>query len=118
MPSMHQAQLPRIRQRLESLRGELLERKRRVHRDLTRQEQALSASFAEQAVEVQNDATLQAIGAAADADLAEIDAALQRIEDGKYGLCRDCGQPIVPLRLAALPQAVTCSACADLMRVG
>jgi len=103
---------PHIRQRLEALRGELLQRERRVHHHLTRQDQALSADYAEQAVEVQNDATLYAIGSAARAELAEIDAALRRVDSGKYGLCRDCGKPIAPLRLATLPQAVRCSECA------
>lgn len=112
MPSTERARLPQVRQRLETMREELLERARRVHGDLTRRKGALSADFAEQAVEVQNDETLQAIGTATQAELAEIDAALRRIDQGDYGLCRDCGQAIAPLRLAALPQAVTCSACA------
>lgn len=112
MSSTHQVELPQVRQRLESLRSELLQRRLRVRHDLTRQDAALSADFAEQAIEVQNDEALQVISAATEAELAEIDEALGRLGAGKYGLCRDCGQPIAPLRLAALPQAVTCSGCA------
>ncbi len=40
--------------------------------------------------------------------LAGIDAALQRIEDGTYGRCEDCGRPIGEERLAALPWARLC----------
>jgi DnaK suppressor protein len=40
--------------------------------------------------------------------LAEIDAALQRIEDGTYGLCVRCGRPIDADRLEALPWATLC----------
>jgi DnaK suppressor protein len=40
--------------------------------------------------------------------LAEIDAALQRIEDGTYGICEVCGKPIGAERLAALPWARLC----------
>ena len=43
--------------------------------------------------------------------LQAIDAALQRIENGTYGICRTCGQPIDPERLEALPwttQAIDC----------
>ena len=40
--------------------------------------------------------------------LAEIDAALQRIEDGTYGTCEVCGKPIPPERLAAIPWARLC----------
>ena len=40
--------------------------------------------------------------------LAEIDAALQRIESGTYGVCERCGQPIDVDRLVALPWATLC----------
>jgi RNA polymerase-binding protein DksA len=40
--------------------------------------------------------------------LAEIDAALQRIEDGTYGTCEICGKPIGADRLAAIPWARLC----------
>ena len=35
--------------------------------------------------------------------LREIDAALQRIEDGTYGVCEGCGKPIEEERLEAIP---------------
>jgi RNA polymerase-binding transcription factor DksA len=40
--------------------------------------------------------------------LAEIDAALRRIDDGSYGVCEVCGKPIAPQRLAAIPWARRC----------
>jgi len=40
--------------------------------------------------------------------LGEIDAALERIEDGTYGLCADCGGPIGEERLLAVPYATLC----------
>lgn len=40
--------------------------------------------------------------------LTEIDGALQRMEDGTYGLCERCGQPIGAERLEALPWATLC----------
>jgi RNA polymerase-binding protein DksA len=43
--------------------------------------------------------------------LGEIDAALKRIEDGTYGTCVNCGQPIAPERLEALPWATLCIDC-------
>jgi RNA polymerase-binding protein DksA len=46
------------------------------------------------------------------AQLAAIDAALQRLETGRYGICERCGQPIGEDRLAARPAAVTCIRCA------
>jgi len=43
--------------------------------------------------------------------LAEIDHALHKFEDGSYGRCDSCGQPIEPARLEALPQASLCLNC-------
>ena len=43
--------------------------------------------------------------------LAEIDAALKRIENGTYGTCVNCGRPIGPERLEALPWATLCIDC-------
>ena len=40
--------------------------------------------------------------------LVEIDAALQRIEDGTYGTCESCGKPIGAERLSAIPWARLC----------
>ena len=43
--------------------------------------------------------------------LAEVDAALGRLEDGTYGVCVVCGQPIPPARLEVRPTAATCVGC-------
>jgi RNA polymerase-binding protein DksA len=40
--------------------------------------------------------------------LAEIDAALKRIDDGTYGTCNKCGRQIGEERLEALPWATLC----------
>jgi RNA polymerase-binding protein DksA len=44
----------------------------------------------------------------ADHLLGEIDAALQRIETGTYGVCAVCGRPIGEERLEAVPYAKLC----------
>ncbi|MGN6793714.1 MAG: TraR/DksA family transcriptional regulator [Streptosporangiaceae bacterium] len=48
--------------------------------------------------------------------LAEIDAALGRLESGSYGRCAACGEQIAPERLAVRPAAVTCITCAGRSR--
>ncbi|MDN3357357.1 TraR/DksA C4-type zinc finger protein [Actinomadura sp. DC4] len=45
--------------------------------------------------------------------LSELDRALRQLEEGGYGTCESCGQPIAPERLAARPTASTCIACAS-----
>ena len=44
-------------------------------------------------------------------ELSGIEHALQKFEEGTYGLCDNCGQPIDPARLEALPQASLCLNC-------
>jgi RNA polymerase-binding protein DksA len=46
--------------------------------------------------------------------LQSIDDALQRIEDGTYGVCSNCGKPIGEERLEALPWTNLCIDCAKL----
>ena len=46
--------------------------------------------------------------------LAAADAALGRLDAGRYGVCERCGQPIGDDRLAARPAALTCIRCAGL----
>ena len=45
------------------------------------------------------------------AEVAEIDAALARIERGTYGTCPSCGGPVERRRLEAIPEARLCLAC-------
>ena len=44
-------------------------------------------------------------------ELTEVDAALARLRDDRYGLCIDCGDAIAPARLSAYPTATRCLEC-------
>ncbi|HTQ78331.1 MAG TPA: TraR/DksA family transcriptional regulator [Burkholderiales bacterium] len=46
-------------------------------------------------------------------ELAQVEAARQRIEEGTYGECMDCGEPIGAARLEANPVALRCAACQE-----
>lgn len=41
----------------------------------------------------------------------QIDLALRKLDLGTYGICEQCGEPIDPERLEALPWATTCLRC-------
>lgn len=43
--------------------------------------------------------------------IAEIEEALQAIQEGSYGYCHNCGQPIPEKRLLALPRTLLCVQC-------
>ena len=55
-----------------------------------------------------------ALVAQARAHLAEVDLAVERLDDGTYGTCERCGDPIPAGRLEARPTARSCVACAAL----
>ena len=44
-------------------------------------------------------------------ELAEIEEALRRIEDGRYGTCEACGGPMGMQRIRAIPEARYCLSC-------
>lgn len=41
-------------------------------------------------------------------ELSDVEAALERLDEGTYGLCTACGRPISPERLAAVPATAFC----------
>jgi RNA polymerase-binding transcription factor DksA len=102
-----------LRRRLLERKGELLVRAGQVHADITRAAGPLEKDFAEQAVQMENDAVLAGLSESTAAELTQINRALKRLEDGTYGQCVVCGQPIDERRLAALPHSDRCIRCAE-----
>lgn len=45
--------------------------------------------------------------------LAQVDAALERIREGSFGICRACGRPIAARRLNAVPWSSLCLPCQE-----
>ena len=39
--------------------------------------------------------------------------ALERLRNGEYGVCQECGEAIAPARLKAMPEVMTCVRCQD-----
>ena len=108
------AKLPeeRVRQILTTRRRTLTERHEKVARHGMHREEPLERDSEDQAIQLENDDPLQAIDAAALGEIAEIDAALSRIDQGLYGTCKRCNGPIAAERLRAVPHALMCAACA------
>jgi len=50
--------------------------------------------------------------------LTQIEEALERMDDGEYGTCVNCGQEVQPKRLEAVPWARYCITCQDLQERG
>lgn len=56
---------------------------------------------------------LQMLGAHRDT-LLKIDESLRKLDEGTYGVCEDCGDPISTERLSVLPFAICCRDCQEL----
>jgi DnaK suppressor protein len=57
-----------------------------------------------------------ALRESAEAKIQSIKLALHRLDEGDYGLCEVCGQPIDPDRLEILPHTTLCVQCAQANR--
>ncbi len=66
----------------------------------------------DRATEAEGDEVLEGLENSALAEITQIQAALERIENGIYGACATCGGPIGEKRLRAVPYAVQCIDCA------
>ena len=110
----------------EHFRDALLEERRRVEHALTTLREEHPGSLDDEVEEVAAtadnhladtaSATLgreidYTLGDNAEQVMSEIDAALQRIEDGTYGVCASCGREIPSARLEANPWASLCIDC-------
>ena len=94
------------------LADQLAELKGRQHRVETDLAEPLNANSSEQAVEVEDDASLEAQAALIVREIASTERALDRIEKGTYGECVRCGEDIAPKRLEVRPEAALCISCA------
>ena len=92
--------------------AELRDRLRRARADLAREREPLPRDSADAAIAVENDEVIEAIERAAVRELEQIDAALERLDQGVFGLCAKCAAEIDAERLRAVPYAPECRACA------
>jgi RNA polymerase-binding protein DksA len=94
-----------------ALNARLSELQRHLSKVDTELHKRLSADSEDRAIELENQEALEVIEGSDIREIRQIQAALKRIAEGKYGICAKCGQSIDPRRLKALPTAVTCISC-------
>lgn len=115
---MQRALLEKFRRRLEAER----EKTKVTLADITSElNQSLSASISEFSTYDNHPADVAsetyergkdlALRGQQDYILSQIDAALERIDEGSFGWCIDCGAPISAGRLEAIPYAARCLSC-------
>lgn len=107
---------------LAQIKGQLLADKARIESELSAvsggEENEKHAIFPEygdkmdeNAQEIDSYTTNLATEKILEDNLRDIEATLQRIEDGTYGICKYCGMPIAEKRLLARPVASACVEC-------
>ncbi len=92
---------------------ELTSRLSDIEKDTHHKDAPVSADFAEQATESENDEVLAALEDETNATIASIKNSLKRMEEGSYGICAICGIDIPDERIIALPYTDKCFECAD-----
>lgn len=96
------------RKRLEKRRAELVERLNQLEDWL---DDPANPDAVERATERESDEVYEIQGLAGQEELTAVDAALARIENGMYGTCLSCHEPISAARLDAVPHAALCRNC-------
>ncbi|MBT8098702.1 MAG: TraR/DksA family transcriptional regulator [Gammaproteobacteria bacterium] len=109
MVTMSENGLDALRVELESKKQELAARLERITANLRR---GYEADSKERAKQLEDSEVVDALGNEAREELAKISAALQRMDNGDFGICIVCGAEINIKRLRAYPYADECIDCA------
>lgn len=108
---MDQATLQEFTQQLRERRKAILARLEDFEEALACLEQSRPPEFSEEAQEEAVANSLKALDERDWQELKEIDAALERIRQGTYGICEECEEEIALPRLRAIPTARLCINC-------
>lgn len=101
-----------VRSQLLCRLDELNARVANTDRELKHAQEPLLADDSDRATQTQNDEVLRQLEDAASVEVAAINAALDRLEQGRYGTCVLCQRPIGATRLAIVPYTLYCVTCA------
>lgn len=116
---------PQDQSQFEGLRGRLQEQRREMY-DLYNQDIRAGQESADDGTEdivdrANNHYNRELMFSLSDSErqrLLQIEEAIRRLDDGVYGQCGNCGGPISPLRLEAVPWARFCIDCQELVERG
>ena len=100
-----------IAEALQERRRALVEGVREDLREVVVRDKALVGDSTDLAQDLTEESVSLGILATEEEELAQIEAALRRIEEGTYGICEVCGEPIPLKRLRFLPYATKCVKC-------
>lgn len=113
--SMSPEMLERLRKQLQEERASAIAELRRYGADPDSERVAPIAvddNFADSAAATAERAEVLSFIDSTRERLAEVEAALRKMDEGTYGVCEICGKPIAEARLEARPLSVRCVECA------
>ena len=102
-----------VRNALCEMLEELNIRLDRITNNVRHSDVPLEKDFAEQATQNANDEVMDYLGNSARTEIDLIKQAIARIDNGSYGICEVCDEPISKERLAAVPYSNRCIKCAS-----
>lgn len=102
--------------KVDHFRQKILERLQELGRRMgeieTELDQPKPRDLNDQAIDLEDDEVLETLGLAAQQESRELRAAMKRCDDGTFGICANCGEPISDARLEIVPHAQVCRGCA------
>ena len=101
-----------IRDALRARIRDILERNAKIEGDLRREQNPLGGDWDENAILLENDQVVEALDADNRTRVAQLRAAIARLDDGTWGRCMRCGDGIAAARLEAMPEVAVCIDCA------
>src|SRR3954471_7570596 len=109
MPAQNSSVRDELQARRDELRARIAELAKRPERGSA---QGFGKRIGDGTVEAISRLTEIGVGESLEASLARIERALAKLQDGSYGHCDVCRQPIVAARLNARPDSALCMDCA------
>ncbi len=107
---MRHTEVDAIRERLQQRLGELTKRAGKIENDLRK---PLNPDWEDRVTETENDEVLESLESSTLDEAGQIQAALDRVNAGTYGISLTCGTSVGEERLEAIPHAATCISCAS-----
>jgi len=102
-----------IRNHLIGMLEDLNLRLDRITKNVRHSDVPLEKDFAEQATQNENNEVMDYLGNSARTEIEMINQAIARIDNGQYGICQVCDEPISKERLEAVPYSNMCIKCAS-----
>jgi DnaK suppressor protein len=112
---MRKRELERFREMLEERRGELLDKSQRTAGEGRNTISEGGEDYVDDAVTSYTREFLLSLSGFERRQLALVEDALSRIEDGSYGECQMCGESVPVARLKAIPWARYCVSCQEVV---